>query len=80
MQQITTLKNQNYIDLSLNPYSFDIDVIKKATVIAKKVGFKNINDCIHTEIAKNYCTELITFNKNDFKKIQNYTDLKITIL
>ena len=66
--------------LSLNPYSFGINEIKKANILAEKIGFKNINDCIHTEIAKKYCRELITFNKNDFKKIQNYTDLKITIL
>lgn len=51
----------------------------RALEIANFAGTKNINDCIHTALAETYCSELYTFNKNDFSKIQQYTDLKITI-
>lgn len=53
---------------------------KRAIEISGKIGFKNINDCLHTALAESYCSELYTYNLSDFKKIQNYTDLKITIL
>ena len=52
----------------------------RADKIAHKVGYRNINDCIHTAIAEKHCTELITFNKKDFSTIKQYSDLKITIL
>jgi predicted nucleic acid-binding protein len=49
--------------------------------LAKQVGFQNINDCLHTAIAEqNGCTEIYTFNKSDFSRIQRHTKLKITIL
>ncbi|MDR6564574.1 MULTISPECIES: type II toxin-antitoxin system VapC family toxin [unclassified Arcicella] len=49
--------------------------------LAKLIGFQNINDCLHTAIAENNgCTEIYTFNKSDFQKIQRHTKVKITIL
>ncbi len=51
----------------------------RAISLARKVGFRHINDCLHTAIAEEYCDELYTYNKSDFKRIQKHTDLKITI-
>lgn len=49
--------------------------------LAKLLGFQNINDCIHTAIAENNgCSEIYTFNKSDFLRIQRHTKVKITIL
>ncbi len=61
--------------INYNKLHFD-----RAVKLCKKTNFKNINDCIHTAIAEEFCDELITYNKVDFKKIKKYTDLKITIL
>lgn len=52
---------------------------KRAILLARKIGFQHINDCLHTAIAEEYCNELYTFNKADFKRIQKHTELKITI-
>lgn len=60
--------------------NYDLRSFKRAEVIAQAVGFQNINDCLHTAIAETHCTELVTFNKSDFKRIQKYTGLKITVL
>lgn len=49
--------------------------------LAKLIGFQNINDCLHTAIAEhNGCTEIYTFNKSDFQKLQRFTKVKISIL
>jgi predicted nucleic acid-binding protein len=60
--------------------SYNANQFSRAKELAKKVGFQNINDCLHTAIAETYCQELYTFNKSDFKRIQRHTKLKITIL
>lgn len=52
----------------------------RAKFLASKIGFKNINDCLHVAIAESHCKELYTFNKNDFEKIRNHTDLIINVL
>lgn len=66
----------------LTPFTanYTIEQYQRAVQLARKVGFQNINDCLHTAIAETYCQELYTFNYSDFKRIQNYTNLKITIL
>jgi predicted nucleic acid-binding protein len=53
---------------------------KRAQDLASKIGFQNINDCLHTAIAESHYKELYTFNRKDFEIIKNYTDLKIIIL
>lgn len=63
-----------------NPANYSFEEYQRATTICQKVGFSNINDCLHTVIAENNCDELYTFNQIDFKKIKNYTSLKINIL
>jgi predicted nucleic acid-binding protein len=62
------------------PVNYSFDEYIRATELCKKVGFLNINDCLHTAIAESYCTELYTYNQTDFKQIRNHTSLKINIL
>jgi predicted nucleic acid-binding protein len=66
--------------LTSETVGYEVSHFKRAVELAKKVGFQNINDCLHTAIAETYCTELVTFNSADFKRIQKYTNLKITLL
>jgi predicted nucleic acid-binding protein len=69
--------------LSIEKYvtvNYTISEFKRAQDLASKIGFQNINDCLHTAIAESHCKELYTFNKKDFGKIINYTDLKNIIL
>jgi predicted nucleic acid-binding protein len=63
-----------------NPVNYTLEEFKRAFTLCQKVGFQNINDCLHTAIAENYCKELYTFNQTDFKHIKNYTSLKINVL
>ncbi|MFN3851591.1 MAG: type II toxin-antitoxin system VapC family toxin [Spirosomataceae bacterium] len=63
-----------------NPLNYNFQEYQRAITICQKVGFNSINDCLHTAIAENNCDELYTFNQIDFKKIKNYTSLKINIL
>ncbi|MBU1822134.1 MAG: PIN domain-containing protein [Bacteroidetes bacterium] len=62
------------------PAAFEIYHFERAIALARTIGFQNINDCLHTAIAEEYCEELYTFNKADFKRIKKHTGLKITIL
>lgn len=49
--------------------------------LAREVGFKHINDCLHTAIAETLDTEqFYTYNISDFKRIRTHTRLNITIL
>ena len=66
--------------LRLNPVAYNMEILQRAFDIAKRVGFRNINDCIHTAVAESYCTELITYNRIDFRKIKEFTKVSITIL
>lgn len=52
---------------------FDTDVVNT-------LGFKNINDCVHTAIAEQFADELRTYNKKDFSKIAPLTDLHISLI
>ena len=66
--------------IKLGPIVYDVEILQRAFDIAKIVGFRNINDCIHTAIAESNCTELITYNKRDFSKIKEFTKIAVTIL
>ncbi len=70
LKHMSTRKNfQNHLDIVHNSIS-----------IATKVGFQNINDCVHLKEAEIMgCNELITFDKG-FKKLLHLTTMKITIL
>lgn len=64
----------------LNAVSYSLKEVKRASHIAKQIGFRQINDCIHTAIAETHCNELITYNKKDFSKIAKLTSITIRIL
>ena len=66
--------------MRLQPFAYDIGILRRSVDIAKHVGFRNINDCIHTAIAESHCTELITYNESDFKKIREFAKVRVTIL
>ncbi len=66
--------------MQFEPLAYDGSVLRRAYEIARFVGFRNISDCIHTAIAEQHCTELITYNKNDFRRVGEVTTIKVTIL
>ncbi len=66
--------------MALNPITLNIQHYERANFLATLMGFQNYNDCLHLALAESHCKELYTFNKNDFNKIKNYTDLKINVL
>ncbi len=66
--------------MPLQPLAYDIEILQRSVDIAKHVGFRNINDCVHTAIAESHCTELITYNKRDFSKIREFAKISVTIL
>ena len=62
------------------PINYTLKEYLRACELCQKVGFQNINDCLHTAIAESHCDEFYTFNESDFRQIQKYTSLKINIL
>jgi predicted nucleic acid-binding protein len=66
--------------LLLNMVDYNKKEVKRGVSLAKYIGFKNINDCIHVAIAESYCSELVTYNKKDFVKLQKTAKIKVTIL
>ena len=66
--------------MQLEPIAYDIEILRRSFSITRHVGFRNINDCIHTAIAEAHCTELITYNKRDFIKIKEFAQVSVTIL
>jgi predicted nucleic acid-binding protein len=66
---------------SLNICTISKNDLNRAIQLSETIGFKHINDCIHTAVAENLnCESLYTYNKSDFKRIQKLTDLEIIIL
>ena len=64
-----------FVDGSLNS-----QITMNAYTLCKALKFcKNINDVMHLKVAEEYCTKLVTFDK-DFSKLQKHTNLKIEIL
>lgn len=57
-----------------DPPAYEISHFKRAVELARKIGFQHINDCLHTAIAEEYCEELYTYNKADFK-LQAYSKI-----
>ncbi|MCE6988969.1 PIN domain-containing protein [Dyadobacter sp. CY323] len=67
--------------ISLNMTSIHQQHLSRALYLSEAIGFKHINDCIHTAVAESIgCDTFYPYNKSDFKRIQRYTDLKIVIL
>ena len=66
--------------MRMQPITYGIEDLQRAVNIAKRVGFRNINDCIHTAIAESHCTELVTYNRGDFNRIRGLATVDIRIL
>jgi predicted nucleic acid-binding protein len=66
--------------LTYQPVAYGVIEMTRGILLAKQIGFQNINDCIHTAISETHCTEIYTFNKADFNRIRKYSNLKITVL
>ena len=66
--------------MQLQPIAYDLAQLRRAFDLAEKVGFSNINDCIHAAIAEEHCTELVTYNRRDFSRIREFARVGITIL
>lgn len=69
-----------YFDTDVLVTTYGIEEFNRAKELAIKVGFNNINDCLHIAIAEKHCRELYTFNKEDFTRLQKHTSLPIHIL
>ena len=53
---------ENLISIQkLAKVNFDQYEFKRAQYLASKIGFQNINDCLHLAIAESHCKELYTF-------------------
>jgi len=66
--------------LLLEPKSHQGKQLKRAGILADRIGYRHINDCLHTAIAEEHSNTLITYNKKDFQKLQAETSLEIIIL
>jgi predicted nucleic acid-binding protein len=66
--------------ISSIPVNYDKLIFERAIELANRIGFKNFNDCLHTAIAEQYCTDFYTYNREDFKKLKDLTFLNIHIL
>jgi predicted nucleic acid-binding protein len=69
----------NYLISSL-PVQYGLSEFTRAVKLAESIGFKDFNDCLHTAIAEQHCSDLYTFNYKDFKRIQPLTSLNIHFL
>lgn len=63
-----------------SPVAYSAVEFTRALELAKTVGFKDFNDCLHTAIAEQHCSNLYTCNYKDFKRIQPQTSLDIYFL
>lgn len=66
--------------ISSLPASYGNPEFIRAIGLAEMIGYKDFNDCLHTAIAEQHCSDLYTCNYKDFKRIQPHTDLKIHFL
>jgi predicted nucleic acid-binding protein len=66
--------------MSSLPVGYSLSEFTRAIKLAEIVGFKDFNDCLHTAIAEQHCSDLYTCNYKDFRRIQPHTSLNIHFL
>jgi predicted nucleic acid-binding protein len=66
--------------ISSFPVQYGLIEFTRAMELAKIIGFKDFNDCLHTAIAEQHRTDLYTCNYRDFNRIQPLTSLNIHFL
>jgi len=67
-----------YFDFVSENYS-KIMLEEALSICLEDENCKNINDILHMKLATKYADKLITYD-SDFKKLQKYTDIDISIL
>ena len=79
---ITPQRNETIYEtlMRLEPTVYTIGNLQRGVELARSIGFRHFNDCIHTAIAEEHCLELITYNRSEFGRMRNFTRLPITIL
>lgn len=66
---------------SINTVPVENEDIWRAIVLAERIGYKHINDCIHTAVAERLTPKrFYTYNKSDFARIKKLTNVFIKIL
>src|SRR5690554_1419137 len=63
--------------MSSVPADYGLIEFTRAVELAKIIGYRDFNDCLHTAIAEQRCKNLYTCNIKDFKRIQPHTSLQI---
>ncbi|WP_229207971.1 type II toxin-antitoxin system VapC family toxin [Dyadobacter beijingensis] len=67
--------------LSINTVEIVNADINRAIQLAEQIGFKHINDCVHTAVAERMLPDrLVTYNKADFGRIKKMTKIRVKIL
>lgn len=66
--------------ISSLPLTYGLVEFTRSIELAKVIGFKDFNNCLHTAIAEQHCSDFYTFNYKDFKRIQPLTSLTIHFL
>jgi len=66
--------------ISSLPVEYGLVEFTRPMELAKVIGFKDFNDCLHTAIAEQHCSDFYTCNYRDFKRIQPLTSLNIHFL
>lgn len=79
-QSLATVRYAVDVLLNSGTDNYTVEEFRRAVELANGIGFKNINDCLHTALAETHCSELCTYNHADFSRIQRHTSLKITLL
>jgi predicted nucleic acid-binding protein len=76
-QPVTFISSKSDLLISSSPVAYNGVEFTRAMELARIIGFKDFNDCLHTAIAEQHCSDLYTCNYRDFKRIQPHTPLNI---
>jgi|SRR5690606_11391036 len=79
-QPVTFVSDRLSALMSVSPVGYGSAEFTRALELAKHIGFKDFNDCIHAAIAEQYCSDLYTCNYKDFERIKPHTSLNIHFL
>lgn len=79
-QSVSFINAKLYFFISFVPVEYGQLEFTRAIELAEIIGFKDFNDCLHTAIAEQHCTDLYTCNYKDFKRIEPHTTLNIHFL
>jgi predicted nucleic acid-binding protein len=66
---------------SINTIEIQNSDITRALALAQAIGYKHINDCVHTAVAERVMPkQFYTYNKSDFSRIKKLARVTINIL